>query len=227
MCRPWHLYVITNLINGKQYVGVTTNPVKRRCKHYSGWGSKIVGYALRKYGKENLQFLVCFHGRERIIKDMEQNLITALKTKVPNGYNLTGGGDGKVGHFPSEETRKKISEACKGRGMSIETRKKISETHKGMSYSIEARKKMSETSKGIWHSIETREKMSEARKGSKHYRAKKVFAGGVEYGCVKDAAEATGINYSTLQQRFRKWNRAGNFPAGFGYVTDLIVGCAS
>ena len=55
----------------------------------------------------------------------------------------------------SEETRKKISEAHKGKpsGMkdkhlSEETRKKISESKKGKHHSAEARKKMSESHKG-------------------------------------------------------------------------------
>ena len=48
----------------------------------------------------------------------------------------------------SEETRKKISESCKGRKFSVETRKKISEANKRRKLSVETRKKLSEALKG-------------------------------------------------------------------------------
>ena len=47
----------------------------------------------------------------------------------------------------SEETRKKISESCKGRKFSAETRKKISEANKRRKLSAETRKKLSEALK--------------------------------------------------------------------------------
>ena len=48
----------------------------------------------------------------------------------------------------SDETRKKISESCKGRKFSVETRKKISEANKRRKLSVETRKKLSEALKG-------------------------------------------------------------------------------
>lgn len=65
----------------------------------------------------------------------------------------------------SEETRKRLSEAFKGRHHSEESRKKISESHKGKRYSEESRKKMSEIQKRIKASPELRKKLSEANKG--------------------------------------------------------------
>ena len=72
----------------------------------------------------------------------------------------------------SEETRKKMSEAKKGKKLSEETRRKISEAHKGHTVTDESRKKMSESKKGrtsnrkgVTLSAETRKKISEARKG--------------------------------------------------------------
>ena len=51
------------------------------------------------------------------------------------------------GKHPSEETRKKISKAHKGKIISEDTRKKMSESHKGQIPSEETRKKMSESYK--------------------------------------------------------------------------------
>jgi hypothetical protein len=86
--------------------------------------------------------------------------------------NLTDGGDGTSGGICSAETKKKISEANKGRNkgriLSSETRKKLSEagkSRKGHIHSVETRKKMSKAGKGRILSAETRKKMSESQKG--------------------------------------------------------------
>ena len=69
----------------------------------------------------------------------------------------------------SEETRKKMSEAQKGKQLSEDTRKKIAEARKGKHRSAETRKKMSEAHKGKHNSAEARKKMSEAHKGNHWY----------------------------------------------------------
>lgn len=63
----------------------------------------------------------------------------------------------------SEETKRKISEAQKGKHHTEETRRKMSEAHKNISE--ETRRKMSEAQKGRTLSDETRRKISEAMKG--------------------------------------------------------------
>ena len=60
---------------------------------------------------------------------------------IPNGYNLTSGG----------EIKKEISE---------ETRKRLRESHLGYKNSEETKKKMSETRKGHITTQETRDKIS-------------------------------------------------------------------
>lgn len=71
----------------------------------------------------------------------------------------------------SEEQKKKMSEALKGRTFSEETRKKMSESHKGIKpnlgkhHSEESKKKISEANKGKHCSEETKRKISEAQKG--------------------------------------------------------------
>lgn len=74
------------------------------------------------------------------------------------GYNhkkVTGHGTMKGKHL-TEEAKKKLSEAHKGKApwnkgipISEETRKKISETHKGKHHTEETKRKMSESHKGI------------------------------------------------------------------------------
>jgi hypothetical protein len=65
----------------------------------------------------------------------------------------------------SEDTRRKLSEANKGKIFSPETRRKLSEANKGRILSPETRRKMSEARRGKIIPPETRRKMSEANKG--------------------------------------------------------------
>lgn len=64
----------------------------------------------------------------------------------------------------SEEHKRKLSEALKGKPKSEETKRKISEARKGIHYSEESKRKISEALKGKHLSEETKRKMSEARK---------------------------------------------------------------
>ena len=86
-------------------------------------------------------------------------------------HNRTDGGEGTSGWIQSEETRRKRSEANKGKTThkgktrSEETKKRMSEAHKNPSE--ETRRKLSEAKKGKIHSEEHRRKNSEAHKGTK------------------------------------------------------------
>ena len=63
-------------------------------------------------------------------------------------HNRTDGGEGSSGCIPSEETKRKLSEANKGHTVSEETKKKISEASKGRTHSEEHKRKLSEVRKG-------------------------------------------------------------------------------
>jgi len=71
-----------------------------------------------------------------------------------------------LGYKHTKETKKKISEKCKGRKHTEETKKNISETHKGKPKSKEHKRKLSESKKGKnnplfgkHHTEETKRKM--------------------------------------------------------------------
>jgi len=97
-----YVYCITNKINGKSYVGCTNLTIKRRwCKHLSEarlGSSRPLHAALRKYGARNFS-LTCvekIEGHRKDLLEAERRVIRERSTLVPDGYNLTIGGEGVV-----------------------------------------------------------------------------------------------------------------------------------
>lgn len=110
------IYMITNKLNGKRYVGQTTGSLNLRWKsHCKNSKSKhgIFHLAVHKYGKENFEIKVL--AKCNSIEEMnhrEVYYIRLLNTLAPNGYNLDSGGKNKTLH---QITRNKISESHKGK----------------------------------------------------------------------------------------------------------------
>ena len=106
------IYILTNIINNKQYIGKTTRGFDRRlsdhlCGVNTGKGF-ILHKAIRKYGIENFH-IECLEVSDGLANLWEKHLIKRWNSKAPNGYNLTDGGEGIAGLKHSVETKKKIS----------------------------------------------------------------------------------------------------------------------
>ena len=181
------IYILTNKINGKQYVGKDTQLGRRVKDHLGGYsGCPAICNAIKKYGADNFDVeLIPYPGiTNEALCAVEMQKIKKLGSKKPNGYNLTDGGDGTSGWKHTDESRKKMSEALKGNSRmkgkkhSDKVRQKISAARKGEKHpnygkklSVETRKKISEAnkkqipwSKGKKLSVEHRHKISAARR---------------------------------------------------------------
>ena len=163
-----YVYKITNTVNGKSYIGISIHePEKRRIKdHLSGHGNQDIADDINIYGKDAFTYEILeANVFDELVPDLEVAYIASFNTVAPHGYNQNSGGTHAI---PSAETRRKISEAQKGKKLSAEHRRKISEAHKGSTHSEETRCKISEAKKGKPRSEETRRKLSEANKGKKN-----------------------------------------------------------
>ena len=112
------IYKITNTVNKKAYIGKTTrDPIKVRIRDHLNANSNasiLVKRAVKKYGKDAFTYKILHEGIiPELLNDFEIQAIKEHNTKAPNGYNCTDGGDG--GNNFTEETRRKISEAQKGK----------------------------------------------------------------------------------------------------------------
>jgi group I intron endonuclease len=142
----FQVYKITNLINGRIYIGSTTLSLKKRFgAHASGNKQKtLIHFAIKKYGRDNFKIEtleICSSKKELYQKEAEY--IRNLKSLAPNGYNLhdnkflykDGAYIGKMnkkcqeaarkantGAKRTEESKKLMSESAKKRGANAKMR---------------------------------------------------------------------------------------------------------
>ncbi len=111
------VYLITNTVNGKEYVGCTTGTVVARFKRHVRDANRdsqiLIHRAIRKYGKEAFSVTVLeeVDGSQEDLKQAEIRQIVLHRCIVPQGYNLTGGGDGWA--FASPELKQRMKEIAR------------------------------------------------------------------------------------------------------------------
>lgn len=110
----YYVYSITNLINGKIYIG--RSKFQKNSKYYFGSGN-LIKEAIKKYGKKNFKKDILEYCETLIeSKEREIFLIDKYKSITPIGYNISKGGeDGDwYDNYPhKEEFKKKSSENSK------------------------------------------------------------------------------------------------------------------
>lgn len=150
------VYIHTNKINGKKYVGQTIfgNNPNERWRNGTGYvHSPYFWNAIQKYGWDSFEHdVIASKLTKEEADNFERLLIEKLNTCDNScGYNMTCGGDGQSGRSLTEETKQKISKALKGRKLTDETKMKIGKASEGRNV-------------GRRHTEDELEKMSQPRK---------------------------------------------------------------
>ena len=169
MERKFIIYKITNLINGKIYIGKTIQRLSKRMAQHRRTKTTPLARAIKKYTWEKFKVDVveeCNDFKE--LNEREKFWIAHYNCKVPEGYNLADGGEGPTGYAKPLETRKKISESRKGFKHTDETKRKMSEARKKYFENPEARENLARFARQRHHTDETKAKISAIGKGRHH-----------------------------------------------------------
>lgn len=191
------IYCVTNLVNGKQYIGKTTLSIKTRWALHCRKGF-ILYSAITKYGKENftVKEIDCAWSDAELSR-LEIIWISKLSTIVPAGYNLKSGGEGgrhhqstkdklrlawnRIGYRDKQTARLKLLNTPQRRAEQSalmialynnqDYRNKISAARKARFSDPESRAKMAMMAKEYWNKPESIT-TAIANRGSEEYRRK-------------------------------------------------------
>lgn len=182
----YQIYLITNKETNKQYVGqvIQYRGYKVRFReHLCGIktaNTRLLSNSIKKHSAETFEVkLVEENIPESLIDEKEKYYIKYYNTFMPNGYNMTEGGQGVHGYKHSEKDREKLSQASKASWARLHAdperlklrNEKVSKGLKGISRTIETREKLSIAAKkrfsnhhgtfyGKKHSEETKHKIA-------------------------------------------------------------------
>lgn len=162
------IYKITNRHNSKCYIGLTRSSLEERLNN-PVWGHFKRAFeechntklycAMRKYGKDGFDYDVIESDIQDISELKAREIYwIAYYDSYHNGYNMTPGGDCFI---LTEEQRKKISKALKGRPSPF----------RGKKLSVEQKKRVSEGLKAYWADEEKSAALRQSR-ASQEYKDK-------------------------------------------------------
>lgn len=200
------VYLISNNVNGKCYVGSTIHLDQRRKEHFSRLANNKhinahLQNAYNKYGREAFDFEILEtvdiddNIKDKLLK-REQFWIDNLKPE----YNVLLVAGSNLGYHHTEETKKKISESTTGVKKSDEHAKHIREGQSGRVLTEEHKAKLSEAAKH--------------RKSPSNHAI--ISIDGIIYNSLKEASEATGVKYNTIQKRLKNPNFSNYYYVKFG-----------
>lgn len=208
------IYMATNTLNGKRYIGQTHQSLKSRIAgHVADAKSRglcrAFANALNKYGAAVFRWEILQDGilLQETMDEAEGAAISKYKTITPHGYNLrTGGARGrhseeskaKMRMFQNAPESKAWQTARSLRGWTAEKKTKM----RAASSTPEARKKQSIAMKKRWENPAYRARYEGKRRGEnrKETLGRRVacIETGKVYKSAAAAARDTGANYASV-----------------------------
>ncbi len=202
----YKIYVITNLINGKMYVGQTSGSVKKRWSQHKSHTLRKSTHPLYrsilKHGVENFDVsLVALAFTKKHCDWLEEQWIRTLETHLRDkGYNLTFGGEG-ARHV--QETKEKLAKMKLGKPGRVYTEEQKLAT------SLRQRGEKG-NNWGKKSSSETREKMSQSHSGENNHC----------FGLYGPFHPAFGAKHSEESKRIRSEKFSGKNNPMYGKKTS-------
>lgn len=206
--------------------------MKEHTKKSRATSNSYIDRAIAKYGIDAFEVSVIEEcDIEEKLSEREIYWIAFYNCRIPNGYNITSGGEGIciLGYKAPPELIVRLSEMRKGRPNTPEQRVKISATLKEKFFSPETCAKISAAKIGHSVSDKTREKLRQANLGKKASdktlakrsascptkRAIVCVETGEIFESIKQAAKRTGI--TSLNHALKK----SSYTAG-GYHWEYV-----
>lgn len=183
------IYMATNRVNGKEYVGQTVDslPSRRQSHIHSIFNNNYFHNAIRKYGIDNFDWEI-LHDDISNMNDLNKLEIyyIELYDTFNNGYNLDLGGRNTL---MSVETKKKISESRIGKYTGKDN------SNYGNKWSDEQKNRVSKQNKGKYT-------------GKENHKSQPVIIDGRCFNTVTEASKFIGITHSNIRCRIlhkTKW----------------------
>lgn len=193
------IYMATNKINGKEYIGQTVGNLQKRKRQHirralSENNNVYFCNAIRKHGPDNFDWEI-LHDNINDIDDLNRLEVYYIKLydTYNNGYNLTLGGGGRSGCIVSDVTKKKLSVLNEGKNNRM-----YGSCRSGKEAPMYGKR----------HSKETKKKMSEGRIGKYYGKdspvARAVIINGNYFDTITEASKFFNISPSAISMRLKR-----------------------
>lgn len=108
-----YIYVITNKLNNKIYIGQTVNTVEERFNDHCRRNGTAIDRAIHKYGRNNFDVeTICEAKNIDELNELERYYIKLANSTNPKiGYNLCDGGGNTSGYHHRNDSKKKMSQS--------------------------------------------------------------------------------------------------------------------
>jgi group I intron endonuclease len=157
------IYAIINIVNNRWYIGSAVNVERRWYRHRSDLRTQVhinrhLQRSWNKYGEQAFVFLFLEECEKNDLLKREQYYIDLVNP----GFNILKIAGSQLGIKRSLETRKKMSDAKKGKPSNFKGK---SSSMKGKKRPKEICQRLSELRMGKHHTEETKQKISESQRG--------------------------------------------------------------
>lgn len=233
------IYAINNLVNGKKYIGQSTNLYHRQCGHMTNLNNNMhpnqhLQNAWNKYGKEQFEFIIIEYCSIEKLNEKEKYWIDYYQSNIM-GYNIRIDATSNRGLKWSDEHRKKMMKIInnpngwyKNHSIPESTLKKAHEASKNKIWTQEERERFSKINKG--KTVADTSNMKKAQTGENNNGAKLtekeveeiIYLLSCKY-TVRTIAKAYEVCESTISaiKHCRSWNNISRINP----INDFEIQC--